>query len=60
MKKLTKGKDKSLCGVCSGFAEYLDADTTIIRLVFIAALLFSCGYATLFYLIAALVMPSSK
>jgi phage shock protein PspC (stress-responsive transcriptional regulator) len=59
MTKLKKGKDKNICGVCSGIAEYLDTDTTLIRLGFIAALLFSCGYATLFYFIAALVMPNS-
>jgi len=58
MKKLKKGADKNICGVCSGIAEYIDCDITIIRLAFIAALLFSCGYATLFYIIAALVMPS--
>lgn len=58
MKKLKKGADKNICGVCSGIADYLDADTTIIRLAFIAALLCSCGYATLFYFIAALIMPN--
>ena len=59
MKQLKRGKDKTLFGVCSGFAEYLDADTTLIRLLMAIAFLMSCGYASLFYIIAALVMPNS-
>lgn len=58
MKHLKRGKDKVLFGVCSGFAEYLDADTTLIRLLMACAALMSCGYSVLFYIIAALLMPS--
>lgn len=57
MKKLKRSNmDKKLCGVCGGIAEYLDVDSTVIRLIWI---LFCCmaGTGLLAYLIAALVMP---
>ena len=36
MKKLCKSiKNRKICGVCGGIAEYLNADPTLIRLAFI-------------------------
>lgn len=59
-KRLTKSvENKKLCGVCGGFAEYLDVDATILRILFVFATLF-CGGGLLVYLIAALLMPSGK
>lgn len=55
-KRLTKGSDKKLFGVCSGLAEYLDMDPTIIRLLFLVAFLFF-GTGLLLYLVLAIVMP---
>lgn len=56
-KKLCKSsKDKKICGVCGGFAEYLNADPTIIRLITVA-LVFVFGMSVWVYIIAALVMP---
>ena len=31
MKKLKKSKERMLCGVCGGIAEYLNIDPTIVR-----------------------------
>ncbi len=57
-KKLYKSKtDKKLCGVCGGIAEYLNIDSTVIRLIAILAILFAGG-GLLAYIIAALVMPN--
>ena len=56
-KKLYKSrKDKKLCGVCGGLAEYLEMDSNIIRLILILLVLFA-GVGALAYLIAALVIP---
>ncbi len=56
MKRLMKCKDKKLCGVCGGFADYLGIDPTIVRLVWLLLVLFA-GTGILAYFIAALVMP---
>lgn len=57
MKKLRKSQmDKKLAGVCGGLAEYLNIDSTIVRILWI---LFACagGSGILAYIIAAIVMP---
>ena len=57
MKKLYKSRtDKKLAGVCGGIAEYLELDSTVIRLILIFLIIF-CGFGILAYIIAALVMP---
>ncbi len=57
-KKLYRSNtDKKVCGVCGGIAEYLEVDSTLIRLIFIA-LICIAGSGLLAYLIAALVMPT--
>jgi len=56
-KKLTKSRtDKKLCGVCGGFAEYLNLDPTVVRLIWVLLVLFA-GTGVLAYIIAALIMP---
>lgn len=57
-KKLYKSSyDRKICGVCGGFAEYLDMDSTVVRLLWVLfTLLGGCGI--LAYIIAAIVMPS--
>ena len=57
-KKLYKSNtDKKLCGVCGGLAEYLNVDSTVIRLILVLAILFA-GCGLLAYLVAALVLPN--
>ncbi|HCU07582.1 MAG TPA: hypothetical protein DF480_01190, partial [Clostridiales bacterium] len=50
-------QDKALFGVCGGIAEYFNVDSLVVRLLFV---LFTLVYGAglLFYLIAALVIPS--
>ncbi len=58
-KKLTKSRnDRKLCGVCGGFAEYLNLDPTVIRLIWVL-LVFFAGTGVLAYIIAALIMPEA-
>ena len=57
-KKLTRSvTDKKLGGVCGGIAEYLDVDTTVVRLAWVLFTLF-IGAGILAYIIALLVMPT--
>ncbi len=57
-RKLYKSNtDKKLCGVCGGLAEYLNVDSTVIRLILVLAILFA-GCGLLAYIIAALIMPN--
>ena len=57
MKKLYKSRtDKKLCGVCGGIAEYLNVDSTIIRLIW-AVLIVIAGTGILAYILAAFIMP---
>lgn len=56
-KKLYKSnRDKKICGVCGGIAEYLEVDSTLIRLL---TVLFCAvvGGGLIAYIIAAIVMP---
>ena len=56
-KKLFRSKiNKKLCGVCGGIAEYFNIDPTIVRLIWVLAVLFA-GCGILAYIIAAFVMP---
>ena len=48
--------DKKIAGVCGGIAAYFGVDSTIIRLIWVFAVIFA-GFGLLAYLIAALVMP---
>ncbi len=56
-KKLYKSQtDKKICGVCGGIAEFLDIDSTVVRLAW-ALLIFCGGGGLLAYIIAALILP---
>lgn len=56
-KKLYRSSnDKKIAGVCGGIAEYMNVDSTIVRLVAIL-LVFGCGTGLLAYIVAALIMP---
>ena len=49
-------RDKKICGVCGGIAEWLGVDPTIIR---IAWAVLACGWGTgiMLYFICAFVLP---
>lgn len=56
-KKLTRSiKDKKIAGVCGGLAEYLDMDSTLVRLIWVMLAIFA-GWGVLGYLIAWIVLP---
>ena len=56
-KKLYKiEQGKKLDGVCGGIAEYMNVDSTIVRLIAVL-LVFGCGSGLLAYIVAALIMP---
>lgn len=56
MKKFVKSeKDKKLCGVCSGIAEYFEIDSLLVRLVFVSLCLIDLCFVFA-YFIAAIVM----
>lgn len=56
-KKLYRSiEDKKIAGVCGGIAEYMNVDSTIVRLICII-LIFGWGTGLLAYIVAALVMP---
>ncbi|HNP06764.1 MAG TPA: PspC domain-containing protein [Cyclobacteriaceae bacterium] len=54
-KRLVKG-EKKLFGVCSGLANYLDIDPTLMRALFIIAVLMA-GTGVLAYIVLAIIMP---
>ncbi len=51
--------DKILGGVCSGIANYLRVDTSIVRIIF-ALLLFGAGTGFLIYILLWIFVPSKK
>jgi len=58
-KRLVKGTDKKIFGVCSGLGNYFDIDPTLIRVLFLISFIIF-GSGLLVYLILALVMPSPE
>lgn len=49
-------RDKSIAGVCAGFARYLDIDVTLVRIIWLSlAIFFGTGF--LAYIIAWIIMP---
>jgi phage shock protein PspC (stress-responsive transcriptional regulator) len=59
-KKLFRSNaDRKIFGVCGGIAEYLEVDSTIVRIIFLLLLL-GMGTGLLAYLICALIMPEKK
>lgn len=54
--RLTRSRnDRMISGVCGGLARYFGIDATIVRLVFVLAVL--SGLSPLIYLILWIVMP---
>lgn len=57
MKRLYKSKkERMIDGVCGGIAEYLNADPSIIRLVWVLLTL-AGGCGIILYIICAIVLP---
>jgi phage shock protein C len=57
-KKLYRSRDRVLGGVLSGFAEYINADVSIIRIVYIIVSILSAAFpGILVYIICWAVIP---
>ncbi len=56
-KKIYKSRDKKLCGVCGGIAEYFNIDPTIVRLIFVVLTLW-LGGGVVSYIVCAIMFPS--
>ena len=55
-KKAYKVKEnRMICGVCTGVAEYLNLDVSLVRIVWAAAAF--TGFGLLLYLFAAVILP---
>jgi len=48
-------RDKMVCGVCGGIAEYFNIDATIVRLVAV----FLPGFGLFAYIIGAVIIPEN-
>ena len=60
MKRIYKIEDgKKIFGVCGGVAEYFDLDPTLIRVLWLVAVL-CAGFGLLAYLICAIVFPKKS
>lgn len=58
-KRLYKGHEKMLCGVCSGIAEYFNLDPTLVRLAAVALTIW-WGSGLIAYIVAAIIMPRRR
>jgi len=57
-KKLTRSRrDKKVCGVCGGIANYFGISATFVRLMFVIATLLGYGFPIILYLAMAIVVP---
>lgn len=57
IKKLYRSKsDRKIAGVCGGLGVYLNADSTIIRAIFVLMALFS-GIGIILYIALAIITP---
>jgi len=51
-------RNKKIAGVCAGFAEYLDVDVTLVRILW-AALTLTAGIGLIAYIVGWIVMPKA-
>ena len=57
-KPLTRSKsNRMIAGVCAGFADYLNIDPTVVRLLFVLGFFALHGGLVLAYIIMAIVTP---
>lgn len=49
-------KDRMICGVCGGIANYFNIDPTLVRLAFVLIAM-GAGSGILPYIIAAIIIP---
>ena len=58
VKKLYRSRDEQmLAGVCGGLAAYFEVDPTLVRLLFVAAVLMGLGGTILVYFLMMIIVP---
>lgn len=61
MKRLYRSeKDRMLCGVCGGIADYFNVDPTLVRLAWVIITLMPPLCGILAYIIAAIIIPNES
>lgn len=60
-KKLVRSrKSRMLLGVCGGVAEYLNADPTVVRAIYVLLSIFTAAFpGILLYILLAIIMPNA-
>jgi phage shock protein PspC (stress-responsive transcriptional regulator) len=59
-KRLVRRSDnRMVAGVCSGVADYLGLDVTLVRLLAVVAAIFSAGTVAVAYIAAWILMPEA-
>lgn len=59
-RRLTRRRDdRMIAGVCSGVADYLGLDPTLVRLLTVVAAIFSVGAVAIAYIAAWVLMPEA-
>jgi len=59
-RRLYRSKDKVICGVCGGVAEYLGTDPVLVRLIAVLAALVNLPAAALAYFVACIIVPEKE
>ena len=52
--------EKKVAGVCAGFAEFLNLDVTLVRVIALFLILASFSTMLIFYFICAIIMPDKN
>lgn len=61
MKKLYRSQsDHKITGLCGGLARWSGIDSTVLRLIAVAAAFFSFGTVLIFYIIASIIVPKES
>lgn len=61
MRRLTKSNsDQMVAGVLGGLAEYLNIDSTVLRLIFVILIFMSVGLMMLIYFAAMIIIPNER
>lgn len=57
-KRLTRSRtDRKISGICGGIAEYLNVDSTIVRLIAVVGMIASFSLVFWVYIVAIFVIP---
>ena len=59
-RKLYRSNDRIIGGVCGGFADYMDVDPTVVRVIYATLTVFTAFCGVILYPILWLIMPSEN